>query len=361
MTAPAYPALRPSAATFRFILALTAFAWIVVIFSRVLPADQAVNSYGIHDARTENLQERPASDFDIGLKLFPDLSGGPPPVAIKNDLALADSLSVTVVGVTIIPEEIDRAGLDSLAHVLEDIRSDSTQLILSLGYPKELVPMPGRTFSETRRIAAIGPIVKRLHPDILLPAVDPYTLGTRAAGVRPPEFWEGYLTRAAAEAKKADKNVRIGVSASYYDLRDSSLYAWAAAEGSPVDVVGFTLYPSPGGVRTLDASRNAADRWMRESDSQKDHWVFSTGGYPEAHGEASQERAVWAALAWATSRPSIKGLVVAEAGDYGTIRGVRAADGHLRRVAFAIMRAIKGLRETAVPVPALKVQKRLPS
>ncbi len=112
-------------------------------------------------------------------------------------------------------------------------------------------------------------------------------------------------------------------------------------------------------MRTLDASRNAADRWMRESNSEKDHWVFATGGFPEAHGEASQERAVWAALAWATSRPSIKGLIVAESGDYGTIRGVRAADGHLRRVAFAIMRAIKGLRETAAPLPALKVQKRV--
>ncbi len=359
MTAPAYPALRPSAATFRIFLAFLAFGWIVAIFSRVLPADQAMNSYGIHDSRSEKLQERPANDFDIGLKLFPDLTSGPPPLAIKNDLALADSLGVTVVGVTIIPEQMDRAALDSLAHTLEDLRSDSTQLILTLGYPRTNIPLPGRDFSETRRIAAIGPIVKRLRPDILLPAQDPYTAGARAAGVRPAEFWEGYLTRAAQEAKRADRRVRVGVSMSVYDYRDSALYAWAADAHSPMDVVGFSLYPSPGGVRTLDASRGAADRWMREARSLKDHWVFSTGGFPEAHGEASQERAVWAALAWATSRPAIKGLVVAEAGDYGSIRGVRAADGHLRRVAFAVMRAIKGLRETAAP-DALSSPKILP-
>ncbi len=347
MTAPAYPALRPSAATFRVFLALVAFGWIVVILSRVFPADQAVNSYGAHDSRREKLQERPANDFDIGLKLFPDLEGGPPPVAIANDIALADSIGVTVVSVTVVPEAMDRAALDSLAHTLDELRSDSTQLIVTMGYHSGLIPLPGRNFSERRRLAAIGPIVRHLRPDILIPAKDPYTAGSAAAGVRPPQFWETYLTRAAAEAHRVDRRVRIGVAASLYESRDSALYAWAASPSSPVDVVGFTLYPSPSGVIPLDAARGAADRWMVESRSTKDHWVFAVGGFPEAHGEASQERAVWSALAWATSRPAIKGLIVAEAGDYGSIRGVRAADGHLRRVAFAIMRAIKGLRETA--------------
>ena len=63
----------------------------------------------------------------------------------------------------------------------------------------------------------------------------------------------------------------------------------------------------------------------------------------------SQENAVWSALAWATSRPAIKGFIVADAGDYAAVRGIRAADGHLRRVAFAIRRAMKGLQETAAP------------
>jgi hypothetical protein len=129
-----------------------------------------------------------------------------------------------------------------------------------------------------------------------------------------------------------------------------------------VDVVGFTLYPSSGGVRTLDAAKGAADRWMAVSRSPKDHWVFATGGYPEAHGEASQERAVWSSLAWATSRPALKGVIVSEAGDYGVIRGLRAADGHLRRATFAVMKAMRGLRESAAPdsaPPALRVQQRV--
>jgi hypothetical protein len=356
MIAPAFPALRRTTATFRLFLAVVAGGWVVIFITQLTPADQAVNSYRIHDPLTEKLEERPEGDFEIGLKLFPDLDGPPPPVAIRNDLALAGTLQVSVVSVTIVPEEMDRLALDSLAHSLDLLRRDSTQLIVTLGYPSRIIPLPGRTFSDAARLKTIDQVVRRLHPDVLLPAEDPYDSGTRAAGQRAPQYWESFLTRAAAIAKRADRHVRIGVAASAYDRRDSTLYAWAAQKGSPVDVVGFTLYPSRIGVRTLDAATHAADRWMRESNSTKDHWVFAAGGFPEAHGEASQERAVWAALAWATSRPEIKGLIVSEAGDYGTITGLRAPDGHLRRVTFAVMRAMRGMRESAAATPQLRVQ-----
>jgi hypothetical protein len=362
MTAPSFPALRRSATWFRFALGIVALVWTGIVVSRVLPAIEAVSSYSAHDSRREKLQERPANDLDIGIKLFPDLEGVPPPVAITNDLALADTLGVAVVGVTIVPERMNVTALDSLAHTLEALRSDSTLLVLTLGYESSLLPARTSDFSEKKRLAAIEPIVRILKPDILLPALDPYDAGIRAAGVRSPQYWQDYLTQASAEAKRARPRTRIGVAASAFDTRDSILYAWAAAAGSPVDVVGFTLYPTPSGVTMLDAARGAADRWMRESRSTKDHWIFAVGGFPVAHGEASQENAVWSALVWATSRPAIKGVIVAESGDYGTIRGIRAADGHLRRVAFAIMRAMNGLRETAAPdsTPApLKGQRRV--
>jgi hypothetical protein len=226
----------------------------------------------------EKLQERPEGDFDIGLKIFPDLDGPPPPVAIRNDIPLADTLGVSVLSVSLIPEEMDALALDSLAHALDLVRRDSTQLIVSLGYPQPIVPLPGRTFNDARRLQTIDQVVRRLRPDILLPAEDPYGSGTRAAGQRAPQFWESYLASAAAIAKRIRPRTRIGVSAAAYDRRDSTLYAWAAARGSPIDVVGFSLFPSRTGVRTLDAATHAADRWMRESHSTKDHWVFSAGG-----------------------------------------------------------------------------------
>jgi hypothetical protein len=356
MIAPAFPALRRTTATFRLALAIIAGGWVIIFMTQLTPAIEAVSSYRIHDPQTEKLQERPEGDFEIGLKLFPDLDGPPPPVAIRNDLALADTLEVSVVSVVIVPEAMDRVALDSLANALEMIRRDSTQLIVTLGYPRPLVPLPGRTFNDVRRLGTIDRVVRVLRPDILLPAEDPYDSGTRAAGQLAPQFWESYIARASAIAKRVRPATRIGVSASAYDGRDSTLFAWAAAPGSPVDVVGFTLFPSRTGVRTLDAATHAADRWMRESRSTKDHWVFAAGGFPEAHGEVSQERAVWAALAWATSRPEIKGLIVSEAGDYGSITGLRAPDGHLRRATYAVMSAMRGVRETRPAAPTVRVQ-----
>jgi len=356
MIAPAFPALRRTTATFRLFLAVVAGGWVIIFITQLTPADQAVNSYRIHDPRTEKLQERPEGDFEIGLKLFPDLDGPPPPVAVRNDLALADTLEVSVVSVVLVPEQMSGPALDSLADALELIRRDSTKLIVTLGYPRPLIPLPGRTFNDARRLQTIEGVVRRLRPDVLLPAEDPYDSGTRAAGQRAPQFWQSYITRAAAIAKHVRPRTRIGVSASAYDGRDSTLYAWAASPDSPVDVVGFTLFPSRTGVRTLDAATHAADRWMREANSKKDHWVFAAGGFPEAHGEVSQERAVWAALAWATSRPSVKGLIVSEAGDYGTITGLRAPDGHLRRATYAVMAAMRGVKESRPTAPTLRVQ-----
>src|ERR1700738_5143843 len=75
MIAPAFPALRRAAATFRIGLALVAGLYLIIFVTRLTPADQAVNSYGIHDPRIERLQERPQGDFEVGLKVFEDMDG----------------------------------------------------------------------------------------------------------------------------------------------------------------------------------------------------------------------------------------------------------------------------------------------
>jgi hypothetical protein len=58
MIAPAFPALRPWAATLRIGLALVAGAWVVIFLSSLTAADQAVNSYGVHDPNIERLSTR---------------------------------------------------------------------------------------------------------------------------------------------------------------------------------------------------------------------------------------------------------------------------------------------------------------
>jgi len=181
-------------------------------------------------------------------------------------------------------------------------------------------------------------------------ALEPYGAGSLALGTQPPEYWINYLTRAAAIAHHVNPRIRVGISASSYGTRDSTLFAWAASRGSPIDIVGFSLMPGFDGALDLDKYMRVAQRWMRPFAARpKPAWVMSAGGYPLAHGEKNQELALWGVLAWATTQPAIKGLVVTEAGDYEAIRGLRAPGGRLRSIVRAVIRAQLGLKQTATP------------
>jgi hypothetical protein len=164
----------------------------------------------------------------------------------------------------------------------------------------------------------------------------------------PLATWESYFARAAAVVKEVRPRTRVGLSAAAFDATDSSLFAWAAAPGSPVDIVGFSFYPTRLGARTLDASFRAADRWMLARPPKKPLWVFGAGGFPLAHGEVSQDRALWAALSWATAHLEIRALVVTEVNDYGQAMGLRAPNGRFRRAATTVRKSIRALRESTI-------------
>ncbi|HEY2376869.1 MAG TPA: hypothetical protein VGH98_12900 [Gemmatimonadaceae bacterium] len=349
MIAPAFPALRPVTASFRALLSAVALGWSIGIAFQLPVAIKAVRSYRAH--ATDRLTERPEGDFSIGVKLFPDIGSPPPPPAVESDLALADTLTADVVAVTVVPDVTNQV-LDSLAHALDQLQRDSTLLIVTLGYRGKLLPELRHVPLDPRtRIAAIRRIVRRLRPDILLPAEDPYGVGERLLGRLQLPVWEDYLTTAAAAAKSVDRRIRIGLSASAFDSRDSALYAWAAGPASPIDILGFSLFPDRRGAEAIDAYTRTADRWMAVVPPSKPHWIFAAGGYPLAHGEASQTQAIWDALAWATAHPAIKGLVVYEAGDYGQARGLRSPSGRLREATLYVMGAMRALREATVTTP----------
>jgi hypothetical protein len=346
MVSPAFPALRPLTGSFRLAMSVIAVTWILLI--AVVGFPRAVVQLGNYDAhRRDQLRERPDGDFMIGLKILPDMESPPPAPAIRSDSALLDTMDVDALEVVIVPGA-SRLAIDSLARVLDPARRDSAVLIVALGYRGKLVPeLEKAPLDETQRLATLRLIVDRLRPDMILPAEDPYGSGERAVGVLPPEDWEAYLSRAAHVVKGIDRNIRVGVSVSAYTHNDSVLYAWAAAPRSPIDVLGFSLFPSPYVGGGIQADTRTADRWMSVMRPRKEHWVFATGGYPLAYGERSQEEAVWEVMAWATDHPVIKGLVVYEAGDYGQSRGLRAPNGRLRPAVAAVMRAMRGLRESA--------------
>ena len=176
MIAPAFPALRRITASFRALLSVIALGWSVGIATQLPNSIKAVDKY--RERASEPLTERPEGDFAIGVKLFPDVASPPPPPAVDGDLTLADTLGASVVGVVVVPD-VTNAVLDSLARDLDQLQRDSTLLIVTLGYHGKLLPELRRVPLDPRqRISAIRRIVRRLHPDILLPAEDPLPVKT---------------------------------------------------------------------------------------------------------------------------------------------------------------------------------------
>lgn len=350
LLAPALPAHWRATAFARGVLAVIAMGMTAVVLVELPDGLAAVRSYPHYES--QRLQERPAGDFALGLKIFPDLSGQVSRLALRNDTALARQLEVDVVSIVLTPEAVDGQNLDSLARSLTGFREDSVLLVVSLGYSSRARGELGESvesFNQTR-LRQLDQIIRRLRPDILLPAVEPYGDGARAIGTQPVQFWVDYLTRAAQLGQRLRPAMKVGVSAASYGARDSVLYGWAARPGSPMDVVGFTLLPGFDGATTLDTRMRIAQRWLLQNPGrQKQHWVFNAGGFPAVHGERSQELAIWGALAWATTQTAIKGLIVGEAGDYNSERGLRAPNGRLRPAVAMLTRARAGLREAAAP------------
>lgn len=342
--APAFPAWRGATATLRAALAVYALLWTAMVTLGFAKGQVVLREYRQYDQ--DRLTDRPSGDFLVGVKILPDIARAPSALALRGDLQLVHDLEVDAVSVTVVPDAAEATVLDSIARVVAPLRRDSVLVIVALGYRGKLFPSAPDGFDREARLRAIDQIVRRIRPDILLPAEDPYGAGARAFGTLPVATWQSYITEASALAKRLRPRTRIGISASTYGSNDSTLFAWAAAPGSPVDVPGFSFFPGSRGAQDLDARMRAADRWMSAGRSGKPIWVFNASGYPLAHGERSQARALWGTLAWATAHARIEGLIVSSASDYGGATGLQAPDGRRRPASAVVTRALTGLRES---------------
>ena len=133
--APSLPARWGFTRFARVALAGAAIAMTALVIVELPGAYEGIKSYAPHSR--DQLQEHPEGDFTIGLKIFPDLRSGPPPLAIEYDLALADTLNVGAISLVVDPEAARGVALDSLARSIEEARADSTIIIVALGYPKK--------------------------------------------------------------------------------------------------------------------------------------------------------------------------------------------------------------------------------
>jgi hypothetical protein len=348
LLAPAFPARWTVSIASRGVVAALAFAVVVVTGSELRAGYAAVRSYA--PLADERLRERPAGDLAIGAELFPSLASLPPPLAVRNDLAIADSLGAEVVSLVLEPAATRPAVLDSLRRAFEGRRRGGMLLVVTLGWARGPIDAfrKRRPLDVDARVASVQRIAQRLEPDYLLPAHEPYGAAARAVGTLPPERWRTYLEAAAHAVDSVNRRVRVAYAVAAYDARDSVLYAWAAADGSPMDAVGFILRPTRHGGASLREHMATAERWIAAAESGREHWVFGVAGLPMVHGERSQRLAIEGALAWATRQEGMRGVIIANATDYTMATGLRSSLGRLRPALAAAQRSAQLVRETAL-------------
>ncbi len=246
-----------------------------------------------------------------------------------------------------LPSGAQALALDSLSASLEGERRDSVLLVVALGYDPDDDVAYRRNPAQyrERRLVLIDRIMRRVRPDVLLPALDPMEVGARLLGADvPAEWWQDYLERAASLAHTLRPRTRVGLAISSFSPADSALYAWGDRTRG-IDLLGFTLAPSFTGGSSLSARLRMAERWMRPS--RKGQWIWSASAFPRTFGEGNQARAIWGVLAWATRQAKIRAVIVNGAGDYEAAVGLRDPGGRLRPVARTVARARRALDETA--------------
>ena len=357
LIAPAFPAIGRATAGIRAAVAAIAIGWVGLIVAEMPRANQALASYAAH--ADDKLTER-RDRFPVGVKILPNVRDLPSGASARADLEVATATTANAIHIVLVPGATALA-IDSIGRAIDLLQRDSVHLVVTIGYSGTLLPEIGHgELGAEERLRTLHRALTRLRPDIVIPAQDPYGIGARVLGRLPLETWQQFYTRARALVQEVRPRTQVAIAASAYDAQDSTLYAWAARRGSPVDVVGFSFYPNRLGARFMEAGYRAADRWMTAHPPVKPHWVLGTGGYPLAHGEVSQARAIWATLAWATARPQIRGVLVMEASDYGQAMGLRAPNGRYRESATTVRRALNGLRETEYKPPAPTPVERTP-
>ncbi|MGQ0646888.1 MAG: hypothetical protein ACT4P7_04920 [Gemmatimonadaceae bacterium] len=344
LLAPAYPARWQVSKTLRAGLAIGAAAWTLLAAVEFPSAVRAVVTFA--DLTNEPLRERPRGDLALGVRILPVLRGPPSATALERDLPLADSLGAGILSVVVAPAGASALALDSLASALAGLRRDSILLVISLDHDREdrdrFLASPVAYME--RRLALVDRVVRRVRPDVLLPALDPFDAGVRALGSVPLGWWTEYHARAADLAHRLRPRTRVGVAFSAFTRDDSLLYAWAARDSS-IDLLAFSFAPTFRGGASLAARLRTAERWMR--DQPKLHWVVSVRTYPYVFGEAAQQSALAGTLAWASRRPRVHAVIVDGAGDYDVLTGLQRADGGLRPAVATLARAQRALREAA--------------
>lgn len=299
-----------------YVLAVCAAAVVTVVALAYPPALEATASYAPFGAT--RLESPSASPFVTALSILPEVRAVPSATALRADLELADTLGVGALFVRVAKGGGTAAALDSLQRALEPARRDSTLLMVSIA-PAE------------RDVEAV---MRRLRPDYLV-LRDVRTVAD--------------AREAATLAHRLRPATHVALLVRGDNSSDAAMVTDAGGFG--IDAVLLSLTPSVRGARSDADGLAALDGWMARATLPREYWVLAEGA-PLTFGESAQRRLLHHVLAWAAARAGVRGVVVAQAGDYDRVTGLRAANGRWRPAVADLQQLILSLSEPFIsPTP----------
>jgi hypothetical protein len=278
----------------------------------------------------------------IGVRLFGDLTSAPSAAVARRDVALADSLGVTAVHVALSRADISNNALDSIARALAP-RRDSMTLIVTLRLTTD-VPTENSS-AERDRLAALERITRRLRPDVLVPA-DRIGLDDSSDGARNVAR---HYERVTTLVRRTNRRIVVALGTDASRTADSLAVEWVLQGDAPVAAIALSVrgdgaHPQ----RFLDALA-AMSRWASLGRPPPDTWLLGVPSAPTITGERAQRHLVRYALAWATARPWVRGVIAGDASDVAGPVALRTARGR-RRLALAEVAIALRLQRDATAV-----------
>lgn len=342
---PATPARRRVTRAVRAIMAAGCTAVLAVTVQTLPRADHALRS--TQALRPASAEAPARGEFAIGVRLFGTLSGPPSAATVRHQMALADSLAVTALHVELAPGGTSASALDSVARSIEP-RRDSLLLVVTLTLGGDRIPMDSA--ARQRHLTRIERVVRRLRPDLLVPA----ERVTTGAGAPTLEAWQDYYERAAATAHRVDRRVIVALATDASTAADSALTDWVMQGGSAVRAVALSVQDHGAQPSRMAAALNSLARWASLARVVPDAWILGVPAAPAVTGEVVHQRLVRHALAWGAARPWVRGIIAGDAGDVTAPTGLRTATGRARRALAEVGGALRAQRDIpSAPPPAV--------
>lgn len=275
----------------------------------------------------------------IGISLFGPLSGPPAGTAVRQDLALADSLGVTAVLVTLQSAGTGAGTLDSLARTLE-LRRDSVVLVVALEFRAAREPQALEL--DSARAAMVERVVRRLRPHVLVP-----WLAHSSPTMQSLRSWQSFLERVAEAAGRGDRRTLVAAPSRARTSADSALVDWVLQGTSRVRAIALRAEEAVADPARYLRALAALARWASLVSPVPEVWVAEIPTAPAVTGARVQQALVRRTLRWASTNAWVRGIVAGAASDITAPTALRTADLRARPALQEVALALRAQRDAA--------------